>query len=1022
MRRAHKGWLSRLSYQKLESRRLLAARLGSDGDDPLGDYETDARLIERFYGPLAPGRPVPPIQGIAPLVDEAPGDKTPGDGIPDGDFPVASDGADEGLSESALVSLDETFTLHSRPDSNFTIYLDFDGHTTTDTSWNSGYGLSVIEHPNYWGGTGSDFSDARLELIQQIWQIVAEDFAPFDVNVTTQEPSDLDDLRYNGSQDTRWGTRVVMTKDTFADCSCGGHAYLGAFDDRQDEPALVYNNGLNTGSETASHEVGHQLGLHHDGSGSRTYYSGHGSGSTAWGPIMGSPFSKQVTQWNAGDYYNASRTDEDDLQRITRSSNFPYAADDHANDLSSASPLRESGSVAVEAFGIIERNDDVDWFQFSTGGGNVSLQIDVLDYKPNLDVWAGLYDSAGNFLVDSNPQTSLSASLQEIPLAAGDYFLKIDGVPRDGTYDAELDAVVEPTPAPYTVANPLGYSDYGSLGQYRISGTIVDPGVASVSINATSATVAEGEQAEFTITNSDGGDGDVIVEVRSVRQSSPGQPAPNSTEPADFGGPLRQTVSMLNGSGTLLIPIVDDATVEGPELFEVHIVDAATYAVADRVAAMEVEEIVSVYSIEATATIANEGDSGTGSTHQFTIHRGGPPTRAHEVHWRRVFPAGSMMPADLQDFISATSGSVFFEIGETSQSLEIEIRGDTDSEPDESYIIELYVPTGGTYQVDPVAFSAVGQIINDDPVLPEITLRGNRGLSIVDGAAAMIDNGTDMGLVDVQADSHTQTFTIENDGGMDLYLSSLAIFGTHSYDFSITRYPAVLVGPGDSTTFDATFDPTAAGRRNATIMISSNDSNGSAFSVPVSGLATDLRVERVEVNQGAGSRSQLDSVTVVYNQRVDHQSLTEAFAIRNVTTGQSVESIQATPEDFNGRTEVLLTFEDQSVGVMLDDGNYELRVRSSAAMSLAVEPYPMRNDLLFGTDAGAVDRADAFFRLFGDSDGDRDVDGQDYGRFGLSFLRPNTSPDFNEQFDADRDGDVDGLDYGQFGLRFLKTL
>ncbi|WP_197455700.1 choice-of-anchor D domain-containing protein [Stieleria neptunia] len=1008
--------MSRLSYQRLESRRLLAARLDAAGDGPLDDYETDARLIERFYGPLVPGRPVPPIQGIAPLVGET----------PDGDFPVASDEADDeadgGLSEAAPFSLDDTFTLHSRPDSNFTIYLDFDGHTTTDTSWNTGYGMSVIEHPNYWGGTGADFSAARLELIQQIWQIVAEDFAPFDVNVTTQEPGDLDDLRYNGSQDTRWGTRVVMTKDTFADCSCGGHAYLGAFDDRQDEPALVYNNGLNTGSETASHEVGHQLGLHHDGAGSKTYYSGHGSGSTGWGPIMGSPFSKQITQWSAGDYYNASLTDEDDLQRITGSSNFPYNADDHANDPSSASPLRESGSVAVDEFGIIERNDDVDWFQFSTGGGNVSLQIDVLDYKPNLDVWAGLYDASGTFLVDSNPQTSLSASLQNIPLAAGDYFLKIDGVPRDGSYDAELDAVVEPTPAPYTVANPLGYSDYGSLGQYRISGTIIDPGIASVSITATAATVAEGEQAEFTLSNSDGGDGDVIVEVRSVRQSAPGQPAPNSTEPADFGAPLRQTVSMINGSGTLRIPIVDDAISEGPEFFEVHIVDAATYAVADRVAAMEVEEIMSIYSIDATATIANEGDSGIGSTHQFTIDRDGPPALAHEVHWRRVFPTDTMTSADPLDFISPASGSVFFEIGETSQTLEIEVLGDTDSEPDESYSIELYVPTGGTYQVDPDAFSADGQIINDDPVLPEITLRGDQALSIDDGAPAMIDNGTDMGLVDVQADTQTQTFAIENDGGMDLYLSSIAIYGAHSGDFSVTRQPAVLVGPGGSTTFDVTFDPTAAGRRDARILISSNDPDESVFDVPVSGLATDLRVERVEVNQGAISRSRLDSVTVVYNQPVDHQSLSDAFEIRNLTTGRSVDSIQATPADIDGRTEVVLTFENQSGAVILDDGNYELRVRSSAAMSLAVEPYPMRNDLLFGSEAGAVDRADAFFRLFGDSDGDRDVDGQDYGRFGLSFLRPNTAAEFNDAFDADRDGDVDGLDYGQFVRRLLTTL
>lgn len=50
------------------------------------------------------------------------------------------------------------------------------------------------------------------------------------------------------------------------------------------DPAFIFP--LNLGShpkyvaEAASHEVGHRLGLHHDGPG---YYPGHGN----WAPIMG---------------------------------------------------------------------------------------------------------------------------------------------------------------------------------------------------------------------------------------------------------------------------------------------------------------------------------------------------------------------------------------------------------------------------------------------------------------------------------------------------------------------------------------------------------------------------------------------------------------------------------------------------------------------------------------------------------------------------------------------------------------
>ena len=77
----------------------------------------------------------------------------------------------------------------------------------------------------------------------------------------------------------------------------------------------------------------------------------------------------------------------------------------------------------------------------------------------------------------------------------------------------------------------------------------------------------------------------------------------------------------------------------------------------------------------------------------------------------------------------------------------------------------------------------------------------------------------------------------------------------------------------------------------------------------------------------------------------------------------------------------------------------------------------MRSDFAFGGEA-----VDSFFRHFGDRDGDRDVDGQDYGKFGLAFLANATKQNFDAAFDFDGDGDVDGQDYGRFGRRFLKRI
>ena len=79
----------------------------------------------------------------------------------------------------------------------------------------------------------------------------------------------------------------------------------------------------------------------------------------------------------------------------------------------------------------------------------------------------------------------------------------------------------------------------------------------------------------------------------------------------------------------------------------------------------------------------------------------------------------------------------------------------------------------------------------------------------------------------------------------------------------------------------------------------------------------------------------------------------------------------------------------------------------------------MAADFVFGEGSGSND---AFFRLLGDSDGDRDVDGQDYGRFGLAFNTIEGSANYDAAFDSDGDGDVDGQDYGRFGQRFMTSI
>ena len=64
-------------------------------------------------------------------------------------------------------------------------------------------------------GSPSTFSSAEHDWIQEVWRQVAETYAPFDVDVTTQDPGP-DGWTRSTSSDTTYGTRVVITSSQTA--------------------------------------------------------------------------------------------------------------------------------------------------------------------------------------------------------------------------------------------------------------------------------------------------------------------------------------------------------------------------------------------------------------------------------------------------------------------------------------------------------------------------------------------------------------------------------------------------------------------------------------------------------------------------------------------------------------------------------------------------------------------------------------------------------------------------------------
>ena len=578
----------------------------------------------------------------------------------------------------------------SLPGADHTIYLDFDGHVTTGTTWNSNYGVNTINSPAYdIDGDPNTFNSTELSRIEAAYKWIAEDFSPFEVNVTTVDPGAAA-LSYQGGGDTQWGTRVVITDDTFANCGCGGHAFLGSFDDSQDEPVFVYNTSLKGVSEASTHEVGHALLLSHDGYSGGTYYWGHGSGATSWAPLMGASYNQNVTQFSQGEYYTANQSQDDlaIISSLTNGNGFGYKADDHGDSNGAATNLSSSGG-SIDASGIIETTSDVDVLTFNTGAGAVSIDIDPAAVGPNLDIKADLYDSGGSLVASSNSTSVLDASFN-LTLAAGQYYIHIDGV---GTGD------------PFS-ATPTGYTEYGSLGQYSVSGTVVDPGgLPSLTIN--DVTVDEGAgTAIFTVTLAGMVTSPVSVDFATADGSATGG--------SDYTGTSGSLSFSAAGTDTITVSISDDVVTEGSENFVVNLSNASGAAISDGQGVGTINDNDADLSIDDVSS--NEGNLAKGKKNSgnpqlkdfvFTITLSNVVSHAVTVDYTTADGTATTADGDYQ----SASGSITFLSGQTSKSVTVVVVGDNnDQEGDEDFTVQLSNAQGANL----ADATGTGTILDDD--------------------------------------------------------------------------------------------------------------------------------------------------------------------------------------------------------------------------------------------------------------------------------------------------------------------
>lgn len=333
--------------------------------------------------------------------------------------------------------------LSSYPSAPATIYLDFDGHYVNSGVWNMGYPFAC---------TASGMDDTQ---ITEVFNRTAEDYRPFNINITTDSAVFL-------AAPLNKRIRIIVTPTSSWYPGVGGVSWINSFVWGDDTPGFVFCDRLGPNNpklvaECCSHEAGHTVGLSHqskyDGINCstplETYNSGSGAGEPGWAPIMGNSYGRNMTNWNNGPTPYGCTSVQDNLSIISSQSSIGFRTDDFTAALNNTAAALNPSGFSVP--GVISTNTDKDAFKLviSQGAGfhitAVPFNVGAGNEGANLDIKMELYNSAGVLLRSYDPETSMSVSL-DTNLNAGTYYLLLDG-----TGNAFI-------------------GEYGSLGAYTLSG------------------------------------------------------------------------------------------------------------------------------------------------------------------------------------------------------------------------------------------------------------------------------------------------------------------------------------------------------------------------------------------------------------------------------------------------------------------------------------------------------------------------------------------------------------------------
>ena len=238
---------------------------------------------------------------------------------------------------------------------------------------------------------------------------------------------------------------------------------------------------------------------------------------------------------------------------------------------------------------------------------------------------------------------------------------------------------------------------------------------------------------------------------------------------------------------------------------------------------------------------------------------------------------------------------------------------------------------------------------------------------------------------------------------VDRDILSYSLSGPDAAAFSVTQSGLIRVADASLINFEA------QAQFNFTVDVIDGNGGQASAEVEVNPLPPAAKVESFVINDGHRQRSMVNSLRITFDKLVTISQGAFVLSRRGVVIDSSVST-----QTINGKTVATLTFGGRAaVGGSLADGEYTLTVVARR----------IRDSFGYQLDGNGDGREGGngrhkFFRMFGDADGDRDVDRRDRSRFFSAFGTTSTDSRYLWYFDFDSDRRINQRDNLQFFRRF----